>query len=202
MLNNARRTAAAGAMLVGLALTGCTSAIDPVRTDAASPSPTTAAPPSGATEPAACQDAFSAQLQWYPRGDDPPVTATVQLTNEGDAPCDLTGFPSGVDFLADGHPISVSYEQAEQVDAVERAGTTVTVEPGASAHVWMWVDRGEPEANAPVCEFPAPATDLTLTLPGATVPITTPAPIEVCTDGLMLRYGPVDSEPRVAALGF
>ena len=201
MLTVARLAAAAGAMLVGLALTGCTFPIEPVLTDAASPPASTPSPPVEATEPAACQDGFSAQLQWYPR-EDVPVMATVDLTNEGDAPCDLTGFPSGVEFIADGHPLSISYEQAEQVDGFDRAGTTVTVEAGASAYVWIWVDRAEPEAGGPVCEFPASATDLTITLPGGTAPITTPAPIEICTDELMLRYGPVDSERRVAALGY
>ena len=50
--------------------------------------------------------------------------------------------------------------------------------------------------------LPATATELTLTLPGATAPLTAPAAIEVCTDEQMLKYGPVDSEQRVAALGF
>ena len=201
MLTVARLAAAAGGMLVGLALTGCTFPIEPVPTDAASPPASTPPTPSEAAEPAACQDAFSAQLRWHPR-EDVPVTATIDLTNDGDVPCDLTGFASDVEFLADGHPLSIAYEQVEQSDGFDRAGTTVTVAPGASAYVWMWVDRAEAEAGAPVCEFPASATDLTITPPGASAPIVIPAPIEVCTDELMFRYGPVDSEQRVAALGF
>ena len=197
----ARVTAAAGAMLIGLALTGCTLPIDPVIPDAASPTasaptPTSEAPPS----PTACEDEFSAELLWNPESE-VPVTATIQLTNEGAAPCDLTGFPGGVEFLADGHPVTVSYDD-ERVDGFGRAGTTVTVDPGASAYVWIWVRRAEPVVGRPTCELPATATELTLTLPGATAPLTTPAEIEVCTDEQMLKYGPVDSEQRVAALGF
>lgn len=200
MHNVARLVAAAGAVLTGIALSGCTLPIDPVRPDATSPAAAAAASVA-ATEPAACQDEFSADLRWDPDRE-VPVTAVVQLTNGGARRCDLTGFPGGVEFLADGHPLTVSYDQGEQADGFDRAGTTVTVDPGASAYVWIWVDRGEPEAGAPPCEFPAATTELALTLPGATVPVTAPAEIEVCTDERMLRYGPVDSEPRVAALGF
>lgn len=201
MHNVARLAAVIGTALVGLVLTGCTIGIDPVPTDAASPTAATTAPPPPTAASGPCQDAFSSELRWDPERD-VPVTATVRLTNEGDAPCDLTGFPGGVDFLADGHPLTVSYELGEQADDFGRAGTTVTVEPGASAYVWLWVDRAEPQAGSPVCEFPATATDLTVTLPDATAPLTMPAPIQACTDELMLRYGPVDSEPRAAALGF
>ena len=206
MPNVARVIAVAGAMLLGLALTGCTGHIDPVIPDAARPTTPAAAPTptseaEAAAEPTACQDQFSAELLWNPESE-VPVTATIQLTNEGAAPCDLTGFPGGVEFLADGHPLTVSYDQAEQADGFDRASTTVTVDPGASAYVWIWVRRAEPVVGAPACEFPAPATELRLTLPGATTAVTAPAEIEVCTDEQLLKYGPVDSEQRVAALGF
>ena len=129
------------------------------------------------------------------------MTGIVELTNEGAGPCDLTGFPGGVDFLADGQPLTISYD-VEQVDGFDRAGTTVTVDPGASAYVWIWVDRAEPVVGAPPCEFPVTATELALTLPGSNVSVAAPVEIEVCIDERMLLYGPVDSEPRVAALGF
>ena len=200
MPNVARVTAVAGAMLIGLALTGCTLPDDPVVPDAASPTTSASMPTSEAPAPTACQDEFSAELLWNAESE-VPVTATVQLTNEGARPCDLMGFPAGVDFLADGQPVTVSYDE-ERVDGFGRAGTTVTVEPGASAYVWIWVRRAEPVVGRPTCELPATATGLTLTLPGATVPLTATAAIEVCTDEQVLKYGPVDSEQRVAALGF
>ncbi len=188
-------------MLIGLALTGCTLPNDPVIPDAASPTTSASTPTSEAPAgPTACQDEFSAELLWNPESE-VPVTATIQLTNEGAAPCDLTGFPGGVEFLSDGQPVTVSYDE-ERVDGFDRAGTTVTVDPGASAYVWIWVRRAEPVVGRPTCELPATATELTLTLPGATVPLTAPAAIEVCTDEQLLKYGPVDSEQRVAALGF
>jgi len=203
MPNVARVTAAgAGLMLIGLALTGCTLPIDPVVPDAAGPTRGAPTPTSeAAPTPAACQDEFSAELLWNPESE-VPVTATIRLTNEGAAPCDLTGFPGGVEFLADGHPLTISYDQAEQADGFDRAGTTVTVDPGASAYVWIWVRRGEPVVGAPTCEFPATATELSLTLPGATAPVIAPAELEVCTDEQVLKYGPVDAEQRVAALGY
>jgi hypothetical protein len=218
MPNVARVIAVAGAMLIGLALTGCTLAIDPVLPDAASPTTTTPTPtptttptptptptqaPEAAPEPTACQDEFGADLLWNPESE-APVTAIIRLTNEGAGSCELTGFPAGVDFLADGQPLTISYDgdRVEQADGFNRAGTTVTVDPDASAYVWIWVRRAEPVAGRPACEFPATATELTLMLPGATAPLTAPAAIEVCTDGEMLKYGPVDSEQRVAALGF
>ena len=98
MPNVARVIAVAGAMLLGLALTGCTGHIDPVIPDAARPTTPAAAPTptseaEAAAEPTACQDQFSAELLWNPESE-VPVTATIQLTNEGAAPCDLTGFPA------------------------------------------------------------------------------------------------------------
>ena len=201
MHNVARLVAAAGTILVGLALSGCALFIQPVETDAASPATTPTPPPSEtAAAPASCQDEFTAALLWDPERE-VPVTGIVQLTNEGAGPCDLTGFPGGVDFLADGEPLTISYD-VEQVDGFDRARTTVTVGPGASAYVWIWVDRAEPVVGDPLCEFPATATELALTLPGSNVVVAAPVEIEVCTDERMLLYGPVDSEPRVAALGF
>src|SRR4029453_5667540 len=82
MPNVARVTAVAGAMLIGLALTGCTVPIDPVLPDAAGPAtsaaPTTSAPTPTAEAPAEstpCQDRFSAELLGNPDSG-VPVTAT------------------------------------------------------------------------------------------------------------------------------
>ena len=150
----ARVTAVAGAMLIALALTGCTFPIDPVMPDAAGPTTSAPTPTSeAAPQPAACQDEFSAELLWNPESE-VPVTATIRLTNEGAEPCDLTGFPGGVEFLADGQPLTISYDQTEQADGFDRAGTTVTVHPGGSAYVWIWVRRGEPVVGAPDVRIP------------------------------------------------
>jgi len=191
------------AMSTAAGLTACISAGAPPSHPASSAraDPTAATPstptPAGAAD---CQDGFAAAIE---PGDDPstPTDAYVVLTNTGDAACDLSGFPTETAFLGASGPIeTVGYglEGAPTADAFDRAGETVTVEPGGRAYVWARIVRTT-DRDGP-CQLPVTAVGVTLTLPGATAPITAPLDAEICldTDADDLQVGPIDSQPRPA----
>ena len=188
---------------VGATVAACTPSNDPP--PKAAPSTTLAAPTPTPSDGARCEDRFTAQIDW---GTDPaaPSTAYIALTNTGDAPCSLSGFPSEPAFLSEAGPIeTVGYglDGSPTADEYGRASEVVTVAPGERAYIWARISQTADRASDAPCQFPVAATGVTLVLPGASTPIVAPADIEVCMDADAddLQVGPVDSEPRPASAG-
>lgn len=191
------------AVSVGATLAACTPSNPPP--PQAAPSPTHTATTPTPTDDAPCQDRFTAQIEW---GDDPtaPNSAYIALTNTGDEPCSLSGFPDETAFLSESGPIeTVGYglDGSPTADEYGRAGEVVTVAPGERAYIWARISQTVNRASDDPCQFPAAATGVTLVLPGASAPIVAPADIEVCMDADVddLQVGPIDSEPRPASAG-
>jgi hypothetical protein len=187
----------------GVALTACTPVNAP--TPPPSPSTTLTAPTPAPSDDAACQDRFTAQIDWNV---DPaaPNSAYLALTNIGDTACSLSGFPSEAAFLGESGPIeTVGYglDGSPTADEYGRAGDVVTVDPGERAYIWARISQTVNRASDDPCEFPVAAKGVTLVLPEASTPIVAPAEIEVCMDADEddLQVGPVDSEPRPASAG-
>jgi len=157
------------------------------------------------SEDVRCQDHFTAEIEW---GTDPaaPNTAYIAVTNAGDAPCSLSGFPTETALLSTSGPIeTVGYgvDGAPTADAYGRAGDVVTVEPGARAFIWARIARTAYRDSDDPCELPVAMTGVTLTLPDASTPVVARADAEVCvdTDADDLQVGPIDSQPRTASAG-
>jgi uncharacterized protein DUF4232 len=194
---------ALGVAGLALAAAGCTFPGTPAAEPTVAPTPTAAATPVPAPA-GACQDAFSAAIEWDTVPGVPQV-AYVVLTNDGSAACSLTGFPSEVRYVdASGSRLTLGYDGVGPVDAFDRSATPVIVEPGAHAYVWTWILQNAERDGTNPCKFPATAPGLGLTLPGATRPVVAAAGVDVCLDGLAdnVQYGPVDSEPRSASKGY
>jgi hypothetical protein len=190
-------------LCAGIALTACTAVDAPTPP----PTPTTAltTPTPAPSDDLACQDRFTAQIEWDV---DPaaPDTAYLALTNVGDTACSLSGFPSEAAFLGASGPIETlgyGLDGAPTADEYGRADDVVTVDPGERAYIWARISQTVNRASDDPCQFPVTATGVTLILPEASAPIVAPADIEVCTDadGDDLQVGPVDSEPRPASAG-
>lgn len=181
------RLALIGLAVLPLSFAGCTSESKAV------PSPSPASTEFSISVP--CQDLFDgAVVQDGPLAS--PAEMYVQLTNTGTEPCAISGFASEVSLVRDAHPLTISYNGPEHVDAAARATSIVEVAPGASAYFWLEITHfGDPTP----CAESIQSTDLRLTLPGASAPIFAPALVDLCVDQApSYRYGPIDTEPRPA----
>lgn len=204
-MQNPLRTAMAllGVAGLALALAGCTFSSTPVAEPTAPPTATgTTTPVPVAAGP--CQDAFSPAIEW---DSDPevPQVAYIVVTNNGAAACSLTGFPSAIRYVdEDGSSLTVGYESMGSTDDFDRSATPVVVDPGAQAYIWTWILQNADRDGSNTCQFPGTAAGLGLTLPGATRPIVAPADLEICLDDAAddVKYGPVDSERRMASKGY
>lgn len=153
------------------------------------------------TENGPCQNTFSAHIEL---GTDPsaPKTAYLVLTNDGDAPCSLSGFPGEAAYVGESGPIeTLGYEGSPTVDEYGRAGEVVAVDPGERAYVWLRISRTSTRGVEDPCEFPSVTKGVTVVLPGASAPVVAATDTEVCldTDADDLQVGPVDTQPRPAS---
>ncbi|WP_105034828.1 DUF4232 domain-containing protein [Cryobacterium aureum] len=177
-------------------LSGCSAITEPTTVV---PSISSSEPTTTATEsPAACADLFGISVLESDYDPAVPQVSWLAFTNEGDSPCELTGFPE-ITLNSDD---TAGVATLSEADAFDRATDSVAVPAGGNAYIWTWVTTADLLQDS--CALPTAVQGLNVTLPGATKSLTVDRTFTICLGSPSgdIQVGPVDSEPRTASKGY